>query len=146
DLETICLKAMAKMPARRYPTAGDLADDLGRYLRGESIRARPVGHGERLWRWCRRNPVAAGLLGAVSLGSAFGLWFLTWLSAELVRQTALESAAQQTEMLERANTHYGNIVDQLLTTPEIRAKADRIPVPAKFLTDLGEDISQSESG
>jgi hypothetical protein len=146
DLETICLKAMAKLPARRYATAGELADDLARFLRGEPIRARPVGHGERLWRWCWRNPVAAGLLVAVSLGSAFGLWFLSWLSGELVRQSALESAAQQAEMLERANTHYGTIVDQLLTSPEIRAKAERIPVPAKFLTDLGEDISLSESG
>jgi serine/threonine protein kinase len=67
DLETIALKAMAKDAGRRYPTARELADDLRRWLKGEVIRARPVGQMERVLRWMKRNPWLAASLTTVVL-------------------------------------------------------------------------------
>jgi WD40 repeat protein/serine/threonine protein kinase len=65
DLDTIVMKAIAKEPADRYPTAEDLAEDLRRFLNGRPIQARPAGPVERLWRWSKRNPMVAGLTGAI---------------------------------------------------------------------------------
>jgi tRNA A-37 threonylcarbamoyl transferase component Bud32/tetratricopeptide (TPR) repeat protein len=67
DLETICLKAMAKTTGRRYGSAMEMAEDLRRFLNGEPIRARRVGRMEKLIRWARRNPVVSALSSAVAL-------------------------------------------------------------------------------
>ncbi len=67
DLETICLKCLAKEPARRYPSAAEFAEELGRFLKNLPIHARPARQVERLWRWCRNHPAIASLTALVAL-------------------------------------------------------------------------------
>jgi hypothetical protein len=147
-LETICLKAMAKAPSRRYAAAGELADDLRSFLEGRPIRARPPGPAGRLGHWCRRNPAAASLLAAVTLGSAVGLGHLSRLSGHLVRSTAIEGAAQQSEMLDVVNALYSSkVVERLqshgvVVTHDYATKAGAIPLPATFTIESGEEFDR----
>ena len=101
DLETIVLKAMAKHPANRYPSARALADDLARFQAGEPIKARAITTVERIWRWCRRNPRAALLTAALVFvllgGAAISSW--QWRRAERNLKVAL--AKQQEADQER---------------------------------------------
>lgn len=77
DLETICAKCLERDPNSRYHSAGELAEDLERWLRGQSIVARPVSPPVHLWRWIRRNQVVAGMATLlIALGIAVGV--LSW--------------------------------------------------------------------
>jgi serine/threonine-protein kinase len=103
DLETIVLKALARDPASRFVTAAGLRDELQRYLEGRPIRSRPVGPAERVWRWCRRNPVAAGLVGivagltlALAVGSTVAaVWFKRANDREVGTNADLRAANQR---------------------------------------------------
>ncbi len=65
DLCILCLKALRKEPSDRYPTARDFADDLGRYLSGEAVSARPWGPWERMWRAMRRRKAWSAMVGGL---------------------------------------------------------------------------------
>lgn len=92
DLATICHKCLEKEPARRYSTAAQLADDLERWRRGEPIQARPVTQRERLYKWARRRPAVAALVGltllllvTLAIGSTVVAWHIGHLRSEALR-------------------------------------------------------------
>src|SRR5206468_8557123 len=74
DLETICAKCLEREPNARYRSAGELADDLERWLEGRPIAARPASAPVRVMRWSRRNPgIAAMAALLLALGAAVGI-------------------------------------------------------------------------
>jgi WD40 repeat protein len=89
DLETICLKCLRKDPRQRYATAAALADDLGRFGKGEPIQARPVPRWERALKWARRRPAAAALVFSLAVaalalvGAGVSLFYSSRLEAAL---------------------------------------------------------------
>jgi WD40 repeat protein/tRNA A-37 threonylcarbamoyl transferase component Bud32/tetratricopeptide (TPR) repeat protein len=121
DLETICLKAMAKEPGRRYQTAGALADDLRRYLQGQPIQARPVGRLQRGWRWARRNPMIAGLSAAAVL---LLLATLITVSVAYVQVSGARRDAEIQEKLARAGEQQALVAKEAEATARTQLKKE----------------------
>ncbi|MCA9028465.1 MAG: protein kinase [Planctomycetaceae bacterium] len=160
DLETICLKAMSRDPARRYQSGEELIDDLTRWLEGRPIHARPVGAAERVWRWSRRNPTIARLSALVIVMVCAGLvamaWFTLWLAeskrnAERLTQQSNEHARLYQLQRDLAVRHLDQMVhevqNELGERPETRQLRNRLfDIAMKGLADVQETGDFSLTG
>ncbi len=118
DLVTICLKCLEKEPARRYASSIELADDLRRFEAGQTIRARPVGAHERLWRWCRREPLVASLALAL-LAGLIGV-ATQWWRAEFHLKDAIHHRRQAEQSARDQGVAYRSL--QLANDAEQKAR------------------------
>jgi WD40 repeat protein len=113
DLDTVCLKALEKCPARRYATAEALADDLARWLGGLPILARRVGPAGRAARWARRRPAVAALSGLVVLVGLGGVAGVVWkwreARAHAVAADGAAAGARDHARMERWERYRANL-------------------------------------
>jgi eukaryotic-like serine/threonine-protein kinase len=144
DLETICLKCLQKERSRRYASAQELADELGRFLRGEPIQARPISQVARFWRLCKRNPITASAiaLAVAILFAATGIstGFYVQASRALVKsdESLKEAIAAVNEMFTTVSE------DTLLNEPGMQPLREKMLTKAKsyferFLTQRAGD-------
>ncbi|WP_254508863.1 serine/threonine-protein kinase [Anatilimnocola floriformis] len=113
DLETICLKCLEKSPRQRYASAAELADELERYLRGETIITRPTTPWEKSYKWSRRHPAAALAIGVAILIPLLIVAGLIWHNGQMSRELA-----NTTEQRNRAEANLlgsQQAIDELLT-------------------------------
>jgi serine/threonine-protein kinase len=153
DLQAVCLKCLAKRPDQRYGSAEALAEDLERWLDGRPIEARPVSPAARLRRWCRRNPMLAGLSATaglailaslVVLGVATGL--VWWQAAQ--KEAALKAEKEQRERAEarerqarRAVADYMRVTEEWLASEPTMTEAARgfLEKALAFYEELSQD-------
>ena len=145
DLETICLKCLAKDAQKRYASARHLVDDLERFLAREPILARPVSRLERCLKWARRRPAASSLICVSAIAA------LTVLVVVLVSNSRLEHQRDETEQRREeaeeqrllAVSHLGKArmaVDRMLTrvAHDLKYIPQMDPVRNQLLADALE--------
>ncbi|MBL8821900.1 MAG: protein kinase [Planctomycetia bacterium] len=147
DLETICHKCLQKEPGKRYGSAKELADDLGRYLRGEPIAARPVSSVERAIKWIKRHRIltisSMSIAAALLVGTGLALW---------QAQRANEKAEEALSHLDRMSIQEGiRIADggdpgaalPWFTRPLIQERGLTADRAAPYLQRLGDYLRHS---
>jgi serine/threonine protein kinase len=128
DLETVCLKCLAKEPEQRFASAADLEEDLRRFSAGEPIHARPLSRTARVWRWTRRNT----LLSLTSAAAILSLLFLAIAGPIVAVQRAKDIQEKQQQLyvadmivamqaFEHSNLDRARqIIDDYANDPELR--------------------------
>jgi WD40 repeat protein/Flp pilus assembly protein TadD len=150
DLETICLKTLAKRPQDRFFSCQELAADLRRFLDGEPIKARRHSLAERLVRWCRREPklAAASGVAVLALAAVAGLMTVSARTqAELTREAREEKdkALAAHHLAETALTEArGNLYHHLIVQAARAWTDNRCGWAAELLAQCPPDLRQWE--
>ena len=143
DLQTICLKCLEKEPGKRYPDAGAVAAELGRFLEDQPILARPAGTAERCWRWCRRNPLIAGLSAAAVVILLLGFAGVLW-QAQRANRAAAEAEIRREETRQQRDVAEGRLYAAQMKLVDAAYRAGRIGAALQLLRGLAPRPGQAD--
>ena len=134
DLETICLKCLEKERHRRYPSAAELAEDLGRFLDGRPIEARPAGSIERLIKWSRRHPAIAfiSLLMVVSVFASNTVIITQWRNTQAAHAEIERRSQELTRLAADMEREQAAAKAAQLRADQAIARADQFDYLAKL--------------
>lgn len=156
DLETICLKALEKNPAKRYATAAEVRDELRRYLNGTPILARPISSIERGFRWMARHPAwsTAAAVAMTSIIAVVAINVRANQRLQLERDSAVQAnkVAQQSKLLAQKRLDRAiDAVDRMMvrvaserwaTRPELQSERQEVLEEAvRFYTSFLDEES-----
>lgn len=152
DIQTVTLKCLEKDPAKRYQTAAELADELTRCANGDPILARPVSRTEKTFRWCRRNPMVASLIGAIAatfLFVAVGGYLAAYQMNELRNEAdskrgIAETLAEKNRILALGEAEQKQIAIEKQQEAETLAEKNRKQLLATRLMQADERIDREE--
>ncbi|MGV3486668.1 MAG: protein kinase domain-containing protein [Planctomycetaceae bacterium] len=149
DLDAIVSKCLEKSPGQRYQTAGELADDLSRFLNSEPVRVRPLGKMSRAARYVRRHPVGSGfVLACVTTLLTMSILAVNAWNLQKERQFV----AQLQEANERADASFRQAVKTLddvftlVTEGDLRKRPDLQPLRDQLLTYYQGYVRQFGAG
>lgn len=143
DLETIALKCLEKSIPRRYLSAKAIADELQRYLDGHPIAARPVSRRERFWRWCRRNPLVAGLISAVACTLLIGIVVSSYFAWKEGQRAVAEAKARHDEELQRRKADRQTEIAKKLGADNLKLAEDE--KAARQKSDLNAEAAKQQT-
>ena len=143
DLETICLTCLEKEPAQRYASAIALAEDLGRFQRGEPILARPSSPVQRGWKWAKRHPAIAAFCLTACLATIGFICFLLQTNKQLsaLYTLAEDRATTANEQKELADKLAAQRMEILETLKE-EAERNRRSIYALQLAQVANIVEQ----
>ena len=133
DLATIIHKAIARDPQDRFQSGEEMADDLRRLLGDEPIRSRHVGAAERVWRWCRRNPLVSGTWA----GAAAAILLVVAFSFNSVNRSRIDAVRSETIAVQALHEK-SELLEQVTAAKEAETSAKETEAQARSLAERKE--------
>ncbi|HEY3174463.1 MAG TPA: serine/threonine-protein kinase [Candidatus Polarisedimenticolia bacterium] len=137
DLDAVVLKALRKEPQRRYASAEALARDIGRFLAGQPVEARPDSVAYRAGRFVGRHKVGVGAVTAAALSLLAGLIGTSWQAVVAARER--DRARLEAERAERVKEF---LIDLFRASDPAESKGRE--VTAKELLERGTERIEKE--